>query len=62
MKPKTLEQYFDDLENYMFGGFAYDAFNALKREVYRLRPIDPVLGCVIAEPPAAKPGQGERYH
>lgn len=62
MKPNTLEEYFDDLEIYLFGGFAHAAFNALKREVYRLRNIDPVLGCVLTEPPPAKPGQGERYH
>ena len=41
---------------------AMQRFNELKAAVYKLRHIDPVLGCVITEPPPARPGQGERYH
>ena len=62
MKPKTLEEAFSNLENYLFGRYAADALSDLKEIIYKLRHIDPVLGCVITEPPPAKGGRGERYH
>jgi hypothetical protein len=62
MKPNTLEEAFDDVENYLFGRFARESLNELKKLVYARRHIDPVLGCVITEPPPAKGGQGEHYH